>query len=711
MYELSCTLLGHEQDVRSVAVINNEQIISGSRDGTVRVWSKNESVDGKWDSGKIMHRTSKFVNCVCFEQKEHLVFYGDQESLVRGVSPLISMEQEATYVLQGHRSNVCGLDSKDGWVITSSWDSTAKVWYEGELKFILAGHTAAVWHAIILPGNNRFLTASADKTIKLWEGSVNLETFTNIHSDVVRYLIASPNGDKFLSCSNDYTVKQNDMKGRTLQTYEGHESFVYCVKYLPNGGVVSCGEDRSVRIWDASGYLKQVITLPAVSVWSVDVMPNGDIVAGSSDNAIRIFTTDINRRASTADIEELKKAVENSTISSQAMEFDESKLSPYEILNRPGKKEGQVVVVRSPTGVTEAHQFSGGQWSKIGDVIGASGNDQKAEFEGKLYDYVFDVDIKEGASVLKLPLNANDNPYDVADKFIARHDLPLTYKDQIVNFILKNTQTASFDTKTSVGNSTIPYGTRTRKVLPVTLYLSIDNFNPDTLFNGITKLNALENSFEDNDLVAIATGLQAPESNYELLYANADIIHSSWKNPTPAYDIMRIIVHKLPSADIISKYVEHGLDSSKPALSMLTIRILANAFKNPLWGIGLMSSRAMYDSVFELIDAEYPNCSANQQSGIAIAVSTLLYNYTVLSVKEHNLDITSTLASVLNSKYGPSSFFQDHEEAAYRLVVAYGNLSTVEPSVAQFSNTISWLKHVKQKYGHLTKFQDVFNDM
>lgn len=39
-YKLSCELLGHSLDVRSVAVHNN-YIVSGSRDKTAKLWEYN----------------------------------------------------------------------------------------------------------------------------------------------------------------------------------------------------------------------------------------------------------------------------------------------------------------------------------------------------------------------------------------------------------------------------------------------------------------------------------------------------------------------------------------------------------------------------------------------------------------------------------------------------------------------------------------------
>ena len=45
------------------------------------------------------------------------------------------------------------------------------------------------------------------------------------------------------------------------------------------------------------------------------------------------------------------------------------------------------------------------KWVKIGDVLDAVGSSQKKTFEGREYDYVFDVDIREGSPALKLPFN------------------------------------------------------------------------------------------------------------------------------------------------------------------------------------------------------------------------------------------------------------------------------------------------------------------
>lgn len=85
----------------------------------------------------------------------------------------------------------------------------------------------------------------------------------------------------------------------------------------------------------------------------------------------------------------------------------------------------------------------------------AVGTGRKQLYEGKEYDYVFDVDIQDGAPALKLPYNASgihlssntltsltkkhaENPYQAAHQFLTRNELPLSYLDQVAKFIEQN---------------------------------------------------------------------------------------------------------------------------------------------------------------------------------------------------------------------------------------------------------------------------------
>lgn len=730
MYQLSATLKGHSQDVKDLISIDNNQLASVSRDGSVRLWSKLEN-SNEWDS-KIVFETEKFLNSITYDSINEIIYFSGKDCLINGCKLTSTLGQDPLFTLIGHKDNVCSLNRNDftDELISGSWDKSANIWSNGTIKYSLTGHQASIWDAKFIPNtNDEFITVSADKSIRLWTKDKMTKSFTNIHNDVVRNIEFIPyenNDFLFATCSNDTTIKLFNRQGDIVRSLEGHESFVYSMKYNSSTSeLVSCGEDRSVRIWDClTGDIKQVLRLPAISIWCVDILPNNDIIVGCSDNTIRIFTNDDSRIAKNNAILEFQKEVQNSSLNSQTMNFDESKLSSPEVLTKPGNKEGQIVVVKTPSGALEAHQYSNGNWSKVGEVVGSSGtgSDKKVEFEGKEYDYVFDVDIEEGKPPLKLPINTSDNPYDAADKFIMRYELPSDYRDQIVNFIIKNTSGISLDND-FISNTQAQqtqdlqgkdYSSRNFQVLPAKNFLSLTSFNPDTIFNGIVKLNEKEHAFNDGDIAVIGSALNDLEDSSNILFNYAKTIRSTWLNKTPAYDIIRLIVHKLPETNDIAEFIEEGLGNKDIRISMLTVRILANCFQNTKWGIQLMASEKVYNSVFETIDTVFENQTQRQAQNLAVSVATLIFNYSVLVLQDsaNRLGIVPVVAEAMNNKFGCLEEYQDSEEAAYRLVVAYGNFSLVEPALRQVAMSVKWLNQVKNRYiSESKRFADIISDL
>lgn len=108
----------------------------------------------------------------------------------------------------------------------------------------------------------------------------------------------------------------------------------------------------------------------------------------------------------------------------------------------PGKKEGEVRVFRDG-GVAKAFAWQGGVWVLMGDVQGQA--HPKVYYPGDKYfpageyDYVFDVQDDSGISK-KLPFNDGENPLTSAEKFLVREGMFMDYKDQIRQFIMKNSR-------------------------------------------------------------------------------------------------------------------------------------------------------------------------------------------------------------------------------------------------------------------------------
>ena len=56
---------------------------------------------------------------------------------------------------------------------------------------------------------------------------------------------------------------------------------------------------------------------------------------------------------------------------------------------------------------------------------------------------MFSVDISDNEPPLKLPYNHGEDPWQAAQTFIHRNNLPQVYLDQVANFIIKNSQNSS----------------------------------------------------------------------------------------------------------------------------------------------------------------------------------------------------------------------------------------------------------------------------
>ena len=75
----------------------------------------------------------------------------------------------------------------------------------------------------------------------------------------------------------------------------------------------------------------------------------------------------------------------------------------------------------------------------VGSKDGGGGGSTlgKRTYEGKEYDYLFDIDL-DGATA-KLPFNKGDDPWMAAQQFIWRHGLDQAVLDTVANHIVKNT--------------------------------------------------------------------------------------------------------------------------------------------------------------------------------------------------------------------------------------------------------------------------------
>ncbi|KAB8221826.1 PUL domain-containing protein [Aspergillus novoparasiticus] len=739
-FKISASLEGHGDDVRAVAFPNPNAVFSASRDATVRLWKLVSTPPPTYDY-TITSSGSGFINAIAYypptpEFPEGLVFSGGQDTIIEARQPGKASDDNADAMLLGHAHNICALDvsSEGGWVVSGSWDSTAKLWKFGkwECDVTFEGHQGSVW-AVLAYDKDTVITGCADKAIRIFNSSGTLLKTIQDSRDVVRALCkvpaSNPTGAQFASAGNDGVIRLYTIQGQVVAELQGHESFIYSLDALPSGELVSSGEDRTVRVWSGTQCV-QTITHPAISVWGVAACKeNGDIVTGASDRVTRVFTRSEERVASAEVVEQFEKSVKESSIPEQQVgKINKEKLPGPEFLQqKSGTKDGQVQMIRQNDGSVTAHTWSvaSREWVAVGTVVdSAASSGRKTDYLGQDYDYVFDVDVEDGKPPLKLPYNVAQNPYEAATKFIQDNELSMNYLDQVAQFIVQNTQGATIgqSTQGSTPAGADPWGQENRyrpgeasaqppaqppaqpesrpKVLPQKTYLSIKTANLKVIAKKLQEINEQLVSSGSKELslsppevdtvVSLCNHLETPESlkQFPTLETGLGLLFkvaTGWPVPNrlPGLDLLRLSAAATPvtatanynGQDLVTGILSSGTfdTSSNVNNAMLSVRMLANLFETDP-GRQLVMSR--FDQIIPAVKSALSSSGATPNRNLTIAVATLYINVAVYLTSEGrgSAPESSERGLVLLAELVQMIVGEKDSEAVYRSLVALGTL-------------------------------------
>ncbi|KAK3991233.1 ubiquitin homeostasis protein lub1 [Cladorrhinum sp. PSN332] len=521
-FKLSAQLKGHDADVRAVSFPTANTVLSSSRDSTVRLWRKTTDKPPTFDA-TLTSQGNGYINSLTFvrptqEWPDGLIVSAGQESIIEVKRSTLTATDNADRLLVGHGHNVCALDvsPRGGYLVSGGWDGKAIVWgtdkWEMKVQLAHEGEVRSVW-AVLAYDEHTVITGSADTYVRIFDlrkvnhnGEVDpirtLSTGTLVRAlcKLPTGLKGHPSGAEFATAGNDGIIRLWKLNGTEVGTLQGHDSFIYSLACLPSADIVSAGEDRTVRVWRGTECI-QTITHPAISVWAVAVCPEtGDIVSGASDNVVRVFTRSPERTADPEALSQFEESVRSSAIPQQQLgaTINKEQLKPASwLLNNAGSKDGQVTTVLEENNTIGAYQWSLSQqkWIHVGTVVDSTGSSgRKVEYNGREYDYVFDVDIEEGKPPLKLPYNLSENPFEAATKFLGDNELPISYLDQVAQFITTNTKGATIG-QSSDAPSTDPYEAEpsvpesANKFLPYTEYLTISQAKWEPAVKKLKSLN------------------------------------------------------------------------------------------------------------------------------------------------------------------------------------------------------------------------------
>jgi WD40 repeat protein len=205
-------------------------------------------------------------------------------------------------VLDGHQGSVNqAIFSPDGMLIlTASDDKTARLWRtnNGEILHRLSGHQARITQAAFSQDGQLVITVSRDKTARLWqvESGQLLHTFTG-HAGTIYHADFSPDNRLIITCSWDNEAKDPNARlwdvnsGKLLQVLVGHTQGIRHATFSPNGQyVATASDDKTARLWKVkNGQLRYILRGHQEGISRVTFNPDGTQVV--TDKTARLWET------------------------------------------------------------------------------------------------------------------------------------------------------------------------------------------------------------------------------------------------------------------------------------------------------------------------------------------------------------------------------------------------------------------------------------
>jgi len=379
------TLTGHPGAVLGVAVSRDGRyIVSGSEDTSVRIWELQHKVfrsaDGKRQVGEmeggtclaILRGHTRPVWGVAITPDGSNIVSGSDDGTIR-VWKRDSGQCIAT--LKGHSGGVLGVAiSYDGrYIISGSDDKTVRVWqtFSWNCLATFKGHTGSVCGVAMTPDSRFVISGSTDRTVRVWDmGYEKCIATLEGHTSIVNSIATTLDGWRIVSGSADKTVRVWEvLSGKCLATLDGHGSNVFGVAVTSDGrNIISGSRDTTLRIWDLSSVSEDVTSeVEATRYTNAKVLLVGETGAGKSGLALRLtenrFEPTISTDGAWATQMRLPHEASTSDIEREIWLWDFAGQSDYRLIHQLFMDETSLaVLVFNPQ---SENPFEGlGQWDR-----------------------------------------------------------------------------------------------------------------------------------------------------------------------------------------------------------------------------------------------------------------------------------------------------------------------------------------------------------
>jgi len=284
---------GHSGPVRSVEFSRDGlQLISGSQDNTVKLWST--------DAGQIVKSFRGHdgaVRAAVFAEADQVVLSASADNHIKkwNIGQYEEVRVLQGVVMEGHQDAILAAGfSPDGkQVVTASRDQTARTWDAKTgrtLKVFTEGHSFLASSALYSPDGKWLVTAAVDNTVRVWDADAGTQFAVFEHTGRAAAIAISKDGKWLLTGADDKTAKLWDIAtGKLAFALPAHRNEVTAVAFSQDGKLAVTGDARGrVAVWDlqTKQMLKELNGHAKLRITGAAFVDQTRLVTSCADNTV-----------------------------------------------------------------------------------------------------------------------------------------------------------------------------------------------------------------------------------------------------------------------------------------------------------------------------------------------------------------------------------------------------------------------------------------
>ena len=217
-----------------------------------------------WQTKKVVQRETNFrdwVTCVALKPDDAYFVAGSADATAQIYPVSSASDKDAAITLKGHTGPVLGAawspDSE--LIVTASADRSLKVWraVDGTLLRSLPHHTEAVHTVVFYPGKAdsplaQCASGSDDQTVRIWQPKIGrMVRIIRGHEGPIFALAYSPDGSALFSAGKEGIIRKLDPNSdRILGEWKEHQDAIYSLAFDSTGEHLASGDwSGAIKLW------------------------------------------------------------------------------------------------------------------------------------------------------------------------------------------------------------------------------------------------------------------------------------------------------------------------------------------------------------------------------------------------------------------------------------------------------------------------------